>query len=681
MTYLYLGFAVAEAVLIVILLYLRYKEKKEIADILDYSHKLAEKQVDMENISTRSTSSGLRNLTADLNLVRENFYGFIESTKGNVIVLSDAIEKLSGAAKVNEEGSEQISNSLNSVAANADRQLELVKDNLRLIASDHEQIGNINSSMEKINGLLNESANCCKSGVENIEAYEKDMMIIKGDLKSSTDILENFNHQIEKINSIGGIVIDISEQLQLLALNASIEAAKAGDHGKGFSVVAHEMSVMSEQTQENMKAINDIVKEITESSAMVTKSIRSCDTSFEKNSSIFGEVSKSFRTINGQSQDANEKMQDVFGKFRLIAKNADLSNEKAENVLDASENITESTADIVSVSEKTAKESVHIRKNVDSLERMLDKINSLITQFRTGLKPVEKDRSKKVKIAFFSKLDNYFWENIRQGVFFAKKELEGRNVEVTYFYYVTMDDEKFIPGDIKKCITEGYDSIIIPGFLQGISRELNEAVKGGIKVFAYNCDFPADIKRVSCYVPDQEEAAEIAANAVYKAVGDNGSVAIIAGPQDIQSNRVRYEHFIKYINKNYPGIRVADTIQVEDDPEKMYNKMVDYFKKHSGINAVYGSVGMQVEIAKAIEDSGFGGKIKEVIFDQNEEIYRYIKKGIIAAAIDHSPFLQGHDPIILMYNHLVDNVPLDPKGIKCKANVVDESNYKERVVY
>lgn len=681
MLYVFIGISLVEAVLIAVLLFLRFSEKSDMGKILDYSNQLANKQVDMEDISIKSVNPAVKVLVKNFNLIRANFYGFIESTKGNVIVLSDAIEKLSDTARINEEGNGKISDNLSSVAENADRQLELVKDNLEIIESDNEQIGNIEHAMEKIKTLLNESADSCNTGVSCVEKFEKDMGTIAADLKECTDILSNFNEQIGKINSIGGIVIDISEQLQLLALNASIEAAKAGENGKGFSVVAHEMGVMSEQTQESMNAINAILEEITKSSKLVTESISNCDESFESGAIIFKEVSKSFRTINEQSQNANGEMEEVFGKFRFIADNADISYEKAENVLSASERITESTTGIVAVSEKAAEESALMRKNVDSLEKMLGKIHGLITQFKTGLKPVEKDRSKKVKIAFFSKLDNYFWENIRQGVFFAKRELEERNAEVTYFYYVTMDDEKKIPGDIRKCINEGYDAIIIPGFLVGIEDDLNDAIKKGIKVFAYNCDLPSNIKRFSCYVPDQEEGAVIAAKEISNAVGGTGKIAIVAGPQNISSNRTRYESFVDYMKKNCPGITIADTIQVEEKPEAMYSKMVAYFKGHSDIKAIYGSVGMQVEIAKAIEDSGLKGKVKEVIFDQNEEIYNYIRKGIIAAAIDHSPFLQGHDPIILMYNHLVDNVPLDPKGIKCKANVVNEENYRERVVY
>ena len=72
-------------------------------------------------------------------------------------------------------------------------------------------------------------------------------------------------------------------------------------------------------------------------------------------------------------------------------------------------------------------------------------------------------------------------------------------------------------------------------------------------------------------------------------------------------------------------------------------------------------------------------QIKAVVFDQNDEIFEYIRKGVIAAAIDHDPFSQGHDPIILMYNHIVDGLVLPKDRVKCKASVVDSDNIKERI--
>lgn len=89
---------------------------------------------------------------------------------------------------------------------------------------------------------------------------------------------------------------------------------------------------------------------------------------------------------------------------------------------------------------------------------------------------------------------------------------------------------------------------------------------------------------------------------------------------------------------------------------------------------------MQKQLVQAIEDTGKTGRVKAVVFDKNEEIFAYIKRGIVAAAIDHDPFNQGYYPIILMYNHIVDNMHLSSDRIKCRASVVTNENLGEQVI-
>ena len=83
-----------------------------------------------------------------------------------------------------------------------------------------------------------------------------------------------------------------------------------------------------------------------------------------------------------------------------------------------------------------------------------------------------------------------------------------------------------------------------------------------------------------------------------------------------------------------------------------------------------------------INNDGSGAKLwnssktytREVVFDHNDQIFDYIKKGVIGAAISFEPFNQGYEPIILMYNHLVTGQPFEASRITCKSNIVTEEN-------
>ena len=654
------------------------KDKKAVKELIAYARQIAVKNVEVADIKSNGNKD-IRALSEYINRIKSNLLAFIESTKGNVIVLSDAIDVLSKATKANEIGSEQTSDSICIVAEKAAEQLDLVRDNLELIEANNRQLEIIDDSINVVKEKLDETSSYCESGIKSLEQYESDMQLVEDNLQRSLDILKEFNDQIKKVNSIGELVIEVSEELKLLAFNASIESARAGEAGKGFSVVSQEMSVMSEKTKESMDAINDILGKVMESSLMVNDSINQCSNTFSSSSKIFGDVSSSFRIISDHSADVNIKMADMTKKYSVIAKNSDVSKEKAENVFNASGAISDSTRDIVAISEETTAESAQMTENVESLEKMLEGIRKLIKQFNTGVVPVDKNRDKKVKIAFISKLDNYFWYSVRRGVMYAIKELANNNVEIIYKGYVTDEEEAGFGKDILDFIEEGVEALIYPGFIVTGIPEIKKAVEQGMKVFTYNCDCSSDIKRISCYEPDQEEAGIMAANAIAKAINKKGNIAIVLGDKKAALNRIRYDSFVNRINTSYKEINIVATEEVTYNPEKTYHQVVNLIKNNPGICAIYSTTGMQVMLAKAIEDTGNVGKIKAVVFDQNDEIFSYIKKGIIAAAIDHDPFSQGHDPIILMYNHIVDGLELPAERVKCKANIVDEENIGERI--
>lgn len=670
--------AVLELLIIAVLGYMLLSQKKAINECLKVAEEIALKNIDVDDINIKGKGN-IKTLAAMINTIKLNFLAFVESTKGNVITLTDAIGELQSATHATEKGAEQTSASLCTVAEKTSEQLDLVRDNLDLIEENNRQFDIIDDSMKEISQTLEQSVEQCNAGIGNLDAYEKNMQAVSENLNKCMGIMEQFNEQIKEVNNIGEMVIEVSEELQLLALNASIESARAGEAGKGFSVVSHEIGVMSERTKESMGEITSILQNVYESSGMVNESIVACNEAFASSAEVFTRVSDSFRTISDQSAGVNRSMADITQKYRVISGNSEVSKGKAEDVFAASGVISDSTREIVAISEETTAESEQIAANVESLENMLNGIRNIIKAFKTGVMPTGNNRSQKVRIAFFSKLDNYFWYAIRRGVMYAEKEMAANNVEIIYVPYRDDIEEKAFPNDVERLANDGVDAIIFPGFLGIANPQLKAAANRGVKVFAYNCDCDSSIPRISCYEPDQEEAGIMAAEAVAKALNKAGNVAIVLGDKTAAVNKIRYDSFVKHINSKYKDINIVDTIEVSYNAEQTYRQELELLNNNSSINAVYSTTGMQVQLAQAIIDSGRKGKVKAVVFDQNDEIFKYIKAGIIAAAIDHDPFSQGHDPIVLMYNHIVDGDILAADRIKCKASVVDSDNINTRL--
>ena len=610
----------------------------------------------------------------EIEIIQANLTTFVEATKVNVVTLSDAISDLSQSANANAKGNEQIAGSATGVAQKTAEQLELVKDNLNLIEENNVSMQNIDAVLRDIRKILDDTVAESNTGIRSIEQLDADMKAMSDELNRINSILSKFNSEIARISEVGDFIIDIVDQLQLLALNASIEAARAGEAGRGFAVVANEMNTMSAKTGEGMDTISGILTEITKSSRMVNESIENCTNTYNNSNQTFNSVNGSFRSISESSHGINEKLKDISSQFDVMTKNSDKSKSKAEQLYDTAEAISENTHEIAEVSEKVAAESAKIGSNTENLDNMLTGIRNLLKQYNTGIVPSNRRSSKKIKILSMSMLDNDFWYSVRKGVLYAQKELEEYGASVEYVPLIPgeipLDD--LLINTVKHAINDGFDGIVFPGFLGGANRYFKEAAAKGIKLMAYNCDCSREIPRIACLRPDPLEPGILGAKAAEKKTEGRGNVLMLTGDRSINVNVERSDGFKNRL-KNAKGIKICGELTVPDNGDQVYKIAKEGLSKHPEADIVFLTNGFPIPVAKAIRDSGRTGKTSLICFDHNQEIFSEIKSGVISAAIGQDAFGQGHDPIIWLYNHIVTGEKLD-EFIPCNLSVVDRSN-------
>ncbi len=206
----------------------------------------------------------------DLNTLNDLFNSYVKLDF--TARLKDDDGKIASAANsLGEEISKMLLNSsrfADSLNTTSDKLKQVVQD---LKQSSQSQL----ESLEKTSVLMNESANAMQS-VSN-RCFE----VI---------------HQTEDIRGIVGIIKEIAEQTNLLALNAAIEAARAGEHGRGFAVVADEVRKLAERTAKSLSEIESNINLLVQSVDEITKNISN--------------QASNFININGSIKDLENKMQE-----------------------------------------------------------------------------------------------------------------------------------------------------------------------------------------------------------------------------------------------------------------------------------------------------------------------------------------------------------------------------------
>ncbi len=666
---------ILELLAIAFLIFKLVKNDRAYTDIVKKSSQIVHGKLNVDDIKTSESKSTSNIIANSVNSIKSNLMTFVEATKGNVIVLSDAIEVLSKSADANQIGNEQIAEGVTIVAGKTSEQFELVKDNLELIENNSVQMMNVENSMQSIRSLLDTTVTNCQEGISQLEGYEKDMNAMSKELNSIDQILTRFNADIKKIEEVGDFIINISDQLKLLAFNASIEAARAGQSGRGFAVVADEMNDMSTKTKDGMDTINKIVHEIIISSEQVNESIRACEETYSKSIDTFEQVNSSFRSINKQSNDIHNMMADVSQKFVVMANNTTETKNKATMLFETSQAISENTLEIAAVSEEVAAESNEIAAHTDKLGNMLKGIQGLLNQYNTAIVPSKSKKGKPVKIMLLSMYDNEFWFGVGRGANYAAKELAAVGGVGEFVPIMPREGyglEEQVGDAIKSAMSRGFDGLIFPGWMNTGDYAI-QAIEKGMKVMVFNCDCSDEISRVACLRPDPAEPGFISAQMMAKDLNKEGNIAILYGNLHVGSNSERYDSFKKEI-KNYKDIKIVDEVNIQDSDEDVYNLTMECLRNNKDLQALFITNGFPCSAARAIEDSGRAGKVQLYVFDTDQEIVAYIKKGIIGCAVGQDAFGQGHDPIIWLYNHIAADEPFPSEFINCRVSIVNRAN-------
>lgn len=677
---------IVETILLLLAVLMAVKNRKAQKKLTANAGQLVKGRLFVDDVYISGLDSNYAMLAKSFNTIKNNLLAFIESTKGNVVTLSDAINVLSDSVDALKEGNTKINDSLSHVAYKVSDQLQVVRNNLDTVKKNTEEMNRIEESMNQIQEILDATTQISKEGMDSLLLYESNMSAVTQDLQRIDSTLTDFNDGFKRIGEVSSLISNINNQLRMLALNASIEAERAGAAGKGFVVVADEMNEMSLKTRAGMDSINQIVQEIVNHSRIVNDSIRHCENTFLESKTAFAQVNKSFRDINEKAFSIQNNMKNISTKVGQISDNSEEIKNMAMEINDASSAISESTDKIVSSAEESAAETLQIGENVTSLKDMLHGIEMLLRRFNTAVVPVDKPAVKQLRIGFFSMYDNEFWYGVQRGVSYAIKELSDRNVIVKNVPLTpdeTMGFDDYVRMKFQECIDSGVDALIFPGFFGCLDDILLDALHAGIQLMTYNCDCSPKIKRKACLMSDNTECGALAAKEMIKCLNQTGSVAIITGPDTMQNYVERKNGFMTGLEK-CRGIHVtASVVATENNNEAgetlnyhdmVHRKTLELLKSGQRIDGIYVTLGEPVAVAEAIQATGNLGKVKVVCFDHSPEIFAMIKKGIIASAIGNDAFGQGHDPIILMYNHLVTGNPLPGDIIPCRMSVVDSSN-------
>jgi methyl-accepting chemotaxis protein len=329
------------------------------------------------------------NSTDEIGEMGQNYNIMANSLKGVITKISDGSQQLSATSEElaagsiqNQEASNQISESIQSVAAGTDDQKMAIEDAVEIINEVSKHVYHVSQSMENVKHSVNISAETAKQGSNVVNQTVKQMDEIDRNVSTSAQKISELNEKSNKISRISLMIQSISEQTNLLALNAAIEAARAGEHGKGFAVVADEVRKLAEQSSQSALQINDIVVDIkggiNESMSLVDKGANSAKDGLllvNESGKAFEEITDSVIIVSSNISDvviAMDKMKkriiEVADHIKNVSNTSLDVNEHSQNVAAASQQMSASMEDVSFAAKELAKMAIELEEVISQFK-------------------------------------------------------------------------------------------------------------------------------------------------------------------------------------------------------------------------------------------------------------------------------------------------------------------------
>ncbi len=309
----------------------------------------------------------------------------IRNTKSLVHKVTDATGQLEGSAKdveqvsgVISDYSASITKAVNGISETMTQQTSHVEECVAKTNILAEELQEVSHTVEKVGSLVEETEQMITQGMKIIR--------LLGDrAQQTTDItatvgknIESLRQKTETINSFVGTISEISEQTNLLSLNASIEAARAGDAGRGFAVVAEEIRKLADDAAKAAGEIRSNVKHITD------QTNQSVESAHEAGAMVASQT-EAVEQVVGVFRDMEIRMKKLVEGLNAIIESTQRADEEKSDTVSAISQIStsiEETADSV----MTVRDSVEkLMENVEGLTETADSLGKNMEELKTEI--------------------------------------------------------------------------------------------------------------------------------------------------------------------------------------------------------------------------------------------------------------------------------------------------------
>lgn len=338
---------------------------KPLRKVVEGAEQIASGNLTHDDIIVKSKSE-IGELASSFNEMKKSLQTIVQHIGDGSRQLSASIEELAASTEEISNAADEVSSNVEETSQGSVESAAIAKD--AVVAMQETAIGvqRIAEATQTLFDQAKQATELADNGGKILEVAKGQVQLISESTNQTNDLITRLQQQATEIQNMTNVITDISEQTNLLALNAAIEAARAGEHGKGFAVVADEVKKLAEESKQSAEQIVKLTHTIQTDTEVVAKSVTNSLKNVEEGVYVITNASEAFGHIVNSVEAMTSRLEDVTAT--------------SEELSAATEEVTSSVEEISNHSHLAAQATSNISGSVEEQNATLQEINGVVQE-------------------------------------------------------------------------------------------------------------------------------------------------------------------------------------------------------------------------------------------------------------------------------------------------------------